>query len=341
MPEPAPGSILVVRHGPGRGRMPGYLAQVVASLEDREPTLFARLRFHETGTAEPSLVGVVAVVFWLGDPLRELYPACYAEADAIAKAARRAGARVVNPPDALSNSIKSVQARRWEEAGIPTPRQLRFETVGELHRVAGRVAYPAIVRGDELHGQAGMRFCSDADAVRALAAADLSLPGAIVPFVDVRAGRSRQDLRRVWFHKRRALVLGSVVQPVHEFFSDEPFVSANRSTFKLREKPGRKPLVGLRAWPYQRAFVREDVEYFYGGEPHHDLLTRAAAALELDFVAIDYSMLGDGSPVLWEANPHFGLPPWNANVLPRARRLEERHARLHEAFVRFFEGLAG
>ena len=113
--------ILIVRHGKGRGRHRKYMRAALNHQRHNRPELFRRLIFHATGKPTPSWDGVGAVVFWLGDPLREWYPACYQEAVRLADEARSRGARVVTPPEALSNSIKSTQARLWAEAGITTP----------------------------------------------------------------------------------------------------------------------------------------------------------------------------------------------------------------------------
>ena len=119
MSHSSDGTLLIVQHGPGRGRLYDFRRHVLEWLEAEAPGLWPRIRLHETGGPPPRLEGVRAVVFWLADPLRELYQADYAEAVVIADAVRASGGTLVNPPEALSNSIKSVQSRLWREAGIP------------------------------------------------------------------------------------------------------------------------------------------------------------------------------------------------------------------------------
>jgi hypothetical protein len=182
------GDVLVVRHGPDRGRLHGYLQEVFDAVARRHPDVAARLRFHETGAPPPDLDGVAAVLFLLADPLRELYPPCYAEARAVADEARSRGIAVANDPDALSNTVKSVQAARWRERGIPTPAHLAFRDQHELEAVLGDVRFPAILRADELHAQEGMRLCRSAEEVVALPPDAIRYPGALAEFVDVRAG---------------------------------------------------------------------------------------------------------------------------------------------------------
>lgn len=104
--------LLLVRHGPGRGRFVNYANAWIRRAEGRRPGLYRRMVIHETGEKPPSLEGVGAVVFLLADPLRERYPDCYEEARRIADEAQARGLPLVNAPDALSNTIKTVQASR-------------------------------------------------------------------------------------------------------------------------------------------------------------------------------------------------------------------------------------
>ena len=100
---------------------------------------------HETGEPAPALDGVAAVVFLLADSLREHFPACFAEACSIAEEARAGGIRLVNPPEALSNTIKSTQSRIWREHGVPTPALERFETHAELVASLDRLVFPVLL----------------------------------------------------------------------------------------------------------------------------------------------------------------------------------------------------
>jgi len=330
--------ILLVRHGPGRGRIPNYLFQILDALS---PAVRERIRLHFTGAAAPDLDGVAAVVFWLADPLREHYPACFAEAIAIAETARARGLRIVNPPEALSNTRKSVQARLWREAGLPTPAQRRFESRAELEEVVAATPFPLLVRGDELHGREGTHLCRTRKDVTRLNG--LCLPGAVALFVDTRAGWRRARPDSAWarfFHKKRVFVLGDVVKTNHVFLSKAPLVSMANSTFRFCGKLWRKrPLEFLTARKAYDECLAIDYDYWAGEPEDPELMRRAVRALGLDFAAVDFSCTADGGIVLWEANPHFDLPPWFRNVAPGPRRLEERHAGLHRAFERFFAEL--
>ncbi len=353
------GTILLVRHGPGRGRIPSYLEPALDRLAACAPELRARVRLHETGVAgglfarkRPPLDDVRAVVFWLADPLRELYPDCYAEASEIAAAAAARGAHLVNPPDALSNSVKSVQARIWHTAGIPTPSHEPFRSRAELEAILDRHAYPLLIRADLLHTQQALHFCRTPEEARALPPAAIAYPGTVATYVDTRAGFRHGAPGTIWaalYHKKRAFVFGDAVRTNHVFFSERPIVSLHTSTYRSAWYGGRvcrslapllAPLV-VRLHARERACLEADYAYFAQPPPaaHVELLRRAAHALGQEFTAIDYSETADGGLVLWEANPHFALPPWRKAVLARARRLRERIASYHDSIAAFFARL--
>lgn len=104
------GDILIVVHGPGRGRGVPTGNVFMKRLQATDPAFAARFRVHETGSGAANLTNVDLVLFWLGDPLREKYPACFMEAMEIAAAARSANIRILNSPEALSNTTKTRQS---------------------------------------------------------------------------------------------------------------------------------------------------------------------------------------------------------------------------------------
>jgi hypothetical protein len=337
-------SILLVRHGPGLGRFVRYGERTLHWIRRHDPALAERILVHETGTGvlPTAAAGTGAVVFWLADPLRERYPACYEEAAEIAELAMRRGARIVNPPAALSNTVKSAQARLWEQAGVPCAVGRRFADRAELEALLDSAAWPLIVRPDLLHAQQGMRVCrTRAEAVET-AEADGRYPGALVPFVDTRESYRHGDASSVWaqlYHKRRVYVLGETVLPVHIFFSRSPIVAWAGSTFSRYQGWGSL----LQGLAYLRRLDRDalaaDVAFSRGAAEQPVLMRRAAAALGLDSVAIDYSTFADGRVVLWEANPHPSIPGWRGAGMPLVRRTRSRIARIHAEIAAFFRTL--
>lgn len=331
------GKVLLVRHGPGRGRVRPYMEFGLDHLRVHHPSAYQRLILHETGMAQPSLDGIRGVIFLLADPLREMYPDCFDEARRIEEAARARGAAVVNPPAALSNSIKDRQAALWRDARVPTPEVRSFATREELLALAGELTFPVVVRGSEQHSQRGLHFCPTRESLLALKQRRMSLPGVVSPFVDSRARRgSPGDPWSRFYHQKRAFVIGDAVCFHHLYFSAAPIVTSNSCTF-ARHWGWRE-----RVYPVSRELQRcieEDVRFGRHGDGHADLMRRAAAALGFGYCGFDYATLPNGDPVIFECNPYFTLSPLHKAALPRRRGLEERYARYWQALAALIERL--
>jgi hypothetical protein len=345
------GSILIVRHGPGRGREEQYLTPVLDYFRAHGSDLFARIQLHETGAdAPPNLDGVRAILFWLGDPLRELYPDCHAEASMLAEAARERGIHLVNPPDALSNSIKTRQATLWREAGLLTPAHTRFTNRDELLEIAHDHVYPLLVKADQLHVQTGMHLCHSRADVEALRLEDLYLPGAVAEFIDTREGYRISKPNSPWaryFHKKRIIVFGDVLHPRHVFFAKVPIVGLKGSILTEYAKPRKRKKwrhfvpsgVRLALNPDHRACLAEDWAYYQAEPEEPEMMRLASKTLGLDFMGIDYSTLADGRVVLWEANPYFWLPGPQTYILKKERHFDVRFHGFYDAFREFLETL--
>lgn len=350
--------ILLVRHGQGRGRIPGFWDAALDHLAENRPDLFDRIRLHRTGDRPLPARAFAAVVFWLADPLEERYPACFEEATELASLAPR----VVNPPRALSNTVKSRQARIWRDAGLTTPASVSFRDPEELRRKSRGLDYPVLVRPDRLHADARLRICRSREQVLAIPGGDLVCPGAVTSFVDVRRGYRSELPGTLWarcYHKKRAFVFGDEVVPGHLYFSDDPVVRASTSTLAfhagvrdtvrdlLRDVPRWDRRLGLseklgRLLPLTgraRRSVRRELGFTRSAPERPGLMRRAVRALGLGFVALDYSVLSDGAVVLWEANPYPWLTPWRRGILPTRRKLRQRSDRVFSALGRFFEDL--
>lgn len=333
--------LLIVCHGRGRGRDAGFIGNVLDDVAQHAPALRKAIRVHPTGRRDPpDLSEVGTILFWLADPLREMYPDCFAEAAEIARRARDGGVRLANPPEALSNSIKSVQAALWSAAGISTPRHCRFQTRAELDEQAAGLSYPVLLKADMLHSQARMRFCRSADEIRSLPADALAMPGSAASFVDTREGYRTTRPKTIWahfFHKKRVIVLGDILHPRHTIFSQHPIVGLKNSTIMRHGGAASRPLLPGDAVAH--ACIDADNAFWTGAPEKPELMRAACRALGIDTAAIDYSTFADGSVVLWEANPYFYLFARGDYILPKERRFEERHQAFIGAFRRFLENL--
>ncbi|MDJ0851123.1 MAG: hypothetical protein QNK04_22350 [Myxococcota bacterium] len=305
-------------------------------LAARRPELHASLRFWRTGEALPSLSGVAAVVFWMSDPLRERRPRCFKEAMEVAGEARSRGLALVNPPESLSHTIKTVQADLLSAGGIPAAPHRRAASRSDLPGLAEELGYPVIVRSDLEHGQRKMRVFRSPRELEAAKDRKFAYPAAVTPFVETRA--TGDSLRARWYHKKRAFVFGRHVVPHELFFSSSGIVGSRTCTFGTI--PGwRSCLPGERR--RLRECIEADLDYWRHGDPHADLMRRTNAALGLDWSAIDYSDTRDGGAVVWEANPLFHLPAPEEMYLPAARLMAEREVQVFDAVGDFFDDLRG
>ena len=77
--------------------------------------------------------------------------------------------------------------------------------------------------------------------------------------------------------------------------------------------------------PWERRCIEADIEFANHDRAPVDLLLRAVHALGLEIAAVDYADLADGGAILWEANPHFLLPPLDHFYLVGPRQLRRRY----------------
>jgi hypothetical protein len=335
--------VLLVRHGPGRGRLDNYGDGWLKRLARVRPDIRRRVAIHETGSGKrPQLDRVVSVVFLLADPVRERYPACYAEASAIAREAEARGARLINDPDALSNTIKSVQSRLWTQAGVPCAPSQRFESREELERLANVATLPLIVRGDLLHAQQSTFVCRSREEARALPLDRIAYPGLLDRFIDSRESylaEAPQSVFARYYHRCRTYVFGRHVIPGAIYFAADPIVGSGTATWARYTGNGRfaEPLVWVRS--DDRQVVAADVAFASSPPLQPELMRRAANVLGLEFAALDHAVLADGSVVFWEANPHFYTAALRDTPLPFARRIQSRTQRIFDAIGMFLAEL--
>jgi hypothetical protein len=337
------GDVLIVRHGPGRGRELAILPLIEAHIASVRPAFRSRLRISETGAEKPSLDGVGTILFLLGDPLKELYPDCYTDAVAIAETAASRGIRLLNPPENLSNSIKSRQAELWRRAGIPCAAARVIRSPADLEPAMAALGLPMILRSNDKHVQEGVRVCRRVKHVDE-AKMTLQTPAVALQLIDVRAqwrAVAPDSVMARYHHKKRSMVYGDTVVNNHVFFSSTPIVGRTTSTFLADSKRLRSWLrrlgVGHARW---QDTIAADYEYFHSSPEAPETMLRAVKALGLDFAAIDYASLPNGEVVLWEANPYAHLPPWQHAVAAEARHIRERTSRQIEIVVDWLERLA-
>jgi hypothetical protein len=307
----------------------------------RDPLIY-RLKVHRTGEPVPSFEPTDVVLFWLGDPLEALYPRCYASALEIERRARAAGARVLNPPEALNRTSKVKQSIIWRRAGIPCAGAWGFQTYDELLDALPRLPRPLIVRHDWGHSQRGGMFVAWTEREVRKQALNVQFPVAALEFLDVRAEFETKNGSSVYerfHHKKRAFVFCDSVVNSHVFFSSSPLVCLSTSTFMRQARwSGRL----ARRLGLGRELLRDTIDadkaFFEGPPDSPETLQAAMMALGLDVAAIDYASRPDGGVIVWEANPYFSLPHGSRSVLPEERnavpRVEQTVAALASALTR-------
>jgi len=323
------GKILIVVHGPGRGRNVPTGEVFMARLREADPAFAHRFRFHPTGTGKPDLSGVDLVVFWLGDPLNEKYPDCFAEAVAVADAARQRGIPLINSPESLCLTSKTRQSAVWQQAGVPSARAKLVYRPEELVGTCQELGGACIVRSNVEHAQRDVLIVRNAADARRVAQ-KCAFPAAVIQLFDIRAehraaGVDRSSLFSRYHHKARAFVFGDAVMRSHLFFAPDTVVGLSNCLLK-RESGPRHSM--LRALGFRRDLLKEliraDMDYFEREPLYAQTLVEAVRALGLDVAVVDYSLRPDGSVILWEANPYFCLPRGEESVLSSERNAVER-----------------
>jgi len=216
---------------------------------------------------------------WVQDPLRERFPAVYAQVRALEQACTAKEVPVVSPADSLSRSIKSVALPIIRACGVRTAEAVPVGDVGELRRVAASLGFPSLLREDRVHSGEMTLIRDDAE-LEAASPDGLDHPIAM-EYIDVRSSDG-------FYRKYRYVMIGDVGFPRHLIVS-------------------RSWLVRARDRIRTPAVLEEELAYLGAEDPNHEVLRRAQRALGFDVVAFDYSYDRDGRLVVWEPNPFANL----------------------------------
>lgn len=346
-------TVLIVRHGPGRGRLTGYCEHVLDWLRVERPELANRVRVHETGAGPAALDDVRAVFFWLADPLVD-YPDCYAEAIAIQEEAERRSLPVINRPTVLATYGKHFQAKRFLAADIPTPQAVSVDNVTDLADSVDRLGLPLLVRGARSFGLQGTLIVRSRRQIASLKQEDLPEDAIVTGFVDVRgpqAGYPTKDLWTRYYHRKRVLLIGDQCVPDSLYLGKDPLLQQSSSLYgdyhswQARMRPygwfGKQAIRLIRRNMGLQRAVELESEFTTAPVVAGDLFKKAGASLGLEFLAFDFASLPGGNIVIWEANPYPHIPSARGNILPRTRNTQRKVRNVYLAFSRCFESLLG
>ncbi len=89
---------------------------------------------------------------WLQDPLKERFPHIYQDAKPIEEQCQKHNIPVINTLDQLSNSIKSVAAKKIASVGIRTAKTVPITDVEEFKKTLAGLSFPFFIREDWIHG---------------------------------------------------------------------------------------------------------------------------------------------------------------------------------------------
>lgn len=339
MSKPSTTQILVVTHGQSRGRYVPTGAEFQSQLKRHAPSIAARLKVHQTGTPLPDLSHTELVLFWLGDPLKESYPSCYAEAVVIASEAELRNIPVINHPNALNNTSKSTQAAIWQEVGLPCQPIRTLRSAKDLKTGLKYTPYPCILRSNRDHAQNAIQILTCEDDAKDIAF-DPVLTSAIIPLIDIRAkyrAAGESGLFARFHHKARAIVAGDKVIASHLFFSKSPIVCQKTSLFSREARPRRTTArrFGFRS-KMLKDMIAADMAYFNQPVEHADILKHSVKTLGLDVAAVDYSFLPNGEIMLWEANPYFSLANGSQSIMSTERDAVSRVDKTFEELIEVF-----
>ncbi len=334
--------------------MPQYGDHILDWLRAERPDLARRIRVHETGTAPPVLDDVRGIFFWLADPLKIKYPDCYAETLAIQEEAQRRRLPMMNRPTALANYDKAAQARRFQEAALPSPPAILIESLDDLDDCVQRFGLPLLVRGSQSFSQEGTIVLRTRRDVASVQMAGLPGRAIATPLMDVRGPRAGSEARDLWgrhYHRKRVLLIGDVCVPYSLFFARTPVVSQETSVYADYQSWRRRfrALGRLRkpalAFAARRLGIRRalELEGEFAEAPleSEEVFRRAGACLELEFLAFDFATTPTGEIMIWEANPFPYLAAADSTFLGNWRNSEPTVRRAYRAFARGFELLLG
>lgn len=231
------------------------------------------------------------IAFYYHDPLKNLYPEQYAYAKQLETFCKQEGIRLINTPNALSNTTKTIQLNLLMQAGIRVALSLPYHTENDLAPFF-KQHIPFFIRYNDGHDSQG-EFVQG-------------------PFYSYKQFISQFNPST--FNENRHLKNTCAIQWINTQCADglyrkyrvyatrfnaiKGFVTQSESWY----------IHGNNAHNHQEAHAKQ-AKYLATELSVDDVIffTRICNILNLDFCAIDYAYLPSGDIVIWEANPHPAL----------------------------------
>jgi len=265
---------LVVRHGVNK---PWFYELILDWVASELPEIRPLFELHQLPCRVRNWSSYALHVPWFQDPVQLWSPRAYRQACRLAARCDEHQIPVINRVDKLLNAAKSNGASLIASVGIRTPRMFPIENEEEFKETLGGLSLPILVREDWGHSGLILRIDNMND-VHDLQLARFSRPVA-VEFIDTRTDADGL------YRKYRYVAAGDegVSQSMH--VQRDWLVRGGKCVFSDELKD-------------------EELAYINAPNENHEKLQHARRALELDFVAFDYSYDRDGELIVWEANPY-------------------------------------
>lgn len=235
-----------------------------------------------------------AVAFFHRDPLKILYQREYLSAKYIEEYCIINNIPFINKPDALSNSVKSIQLKILKNKGFNVAECFPFISLDELTSIDKSI-YPLFVRYDAGHDSYGE-----------------SMQGPFGNFIALKRAFSNK-----WFVDREHFCGKVAIQWIDTKFSDGLY--RRYRAFSTRTDAVTGNLHISRDWYLHgdnairnQETENEQRQFMQGiySATEKEFFSKAIMALDLDFGAIDYSYDKNGEIIIWEVNPHPAFPQW-------------------------------
>lgn len=232
-----------------------------------------------------------SIAFYYHDPLKGLYPQVYAYAKKLESFCLEHQIQLIQKPDALSNTGKSMQLHLLKEAGIRVAETRTISSTADIHFFTER-QLPFYIRYDLGHDSQGQYvqgpFNNNKDFELRFQASQFHKQHHLknmvgIEWIDTRCNDGLYRKYRVYATPTHA-IKGFVTQ------SDAWYIHGNNA-HKHSEAHAK-----------QAAYLSTELS-----SNEVELFTRVSQALSLDFCAIDFAYLPSGEMVIWEANPHPAL----------------------------------
>lgn len=271
---------LITRHP---AKNPNFYNVLLDWTESKLPQVRSRFELRLLPLRVRKRSRYVLHVPWLQDPVQQWSRAAYAQASRLTERLDDQGVPTINRVDRLTNASKSNGARLVAGVGIRTPRTVRIDDAGRFRSTLLGLEPPLLVREDWGHSSARaieagrVVRCDTRRDVLGLNLESFARPVAM-EFIETRTPSDGL------YRKYRYVAAGDIGVTHHLQVKGHWFVKGGDQL-------------------YSEAIREEDLAYLSGPDPNHAILQRARRALELDFVAFDYSYDSAGRLVVWEANP--------------------------------------